>query len=128
LLDEDGQLPLFVASTFGHCDIVILLTAHEALHEENVKAQYKTFSKGTKDKVPAASTTLLNPCGYSEEEISHSKEKQGEEKDAICIPKVQEGKEERILTREMEETEEIIYQRETKKEKYKKKLRKEKNK
>jgi hypothetical protein len=46
---------------------------------------------------------LLNPCGYPEEEISHSKEKQGEEKDTICIPKVQEGKEETIFTREQEE-------------------------
>jgi hypothetical protein len=46
---------------------------------------------------------LLNPCGYPEEEISHSKEKQGEGKDAICVPKVQEGKEETIFTREQEE-------------------------
>jgi ankyrin repeat protein len=68
LLDEDGQLPLFVASTFGHCDIVILLTAHE----ENVKAQYKTISKGTNDdKFPVDNTTLLSPCGYPEEEINH---------------------------------------------------------
>jgi hypothetical protein len=46
---------------------------------------------------------LLNPCGYPEEEISHSKEKQGEEKHAICVPKVQERKEETIFTREQEE-------------------------
>ena len=82
-----------------------------------MKAQNKTISKGTKeDEFPADSTTLLNPCGYPEEEISHSKEKQGEEKDAICIPKVQEGKEKTILTREKGETEEIIYQRKTKEE------------
>ena len=94
-----------------------------------MKAQYKTISKGTKDdESPTDSIALLNLCGYPEEEISRSKEKQGEEKDAICVTKVQEGKEETILTREMEETEEIIYQRETKQEKYKKKLRKEKNK
>jgi len=63
---------------------------------------------------------LLNPCGYPEEEISHSKERQGEEKYAIYVPKVQEGKEETILTREKGETEEIIYQREAKEERDKK--------
>ena len=46
-----------------------------------------------------------------EEEISHSTEKQEE---AIYAPKVQEGKEETILTREHEEKEEIISMRETK--------------
>jgi len=96
LRDEDGQSSLFVASSSGYYDIVLVLTAHGALREENVKAQYKTISKGTKDgEFLADSTTLLNTCGYPEEQISHSKEKQGEEKEAICVPKVQEGKEEK---------------------------------
>jgi hypothetical protein len=61
LCDINGQSPLLVASSSGHCDIVILLTAHE----EHVKAQYKTISKGTNDdKFPVDNTTLLSPCGY----------------------------------------------------------------
>jgi hypothetical protein len=52
--------------------------------EENVKAQCKGISKGTKDDYsPTESITLHNPCGYPEEEISHPKEKQEEEKEAI---------------------------------------------
>jgi hypothetical protein len=52
--------------------------------EENVKAQCKGISKGTKDdESPTDSITLLSPCGYPEEEISHPKEKQKEEKEAI---------------------------------------------
>ena len=43
---------------------------------------------------------------------SHSKEKRVEEKEVICLPKVQEGKEETIFTREQEEKEEIIHIRE----------------
>jgi hypothetical protein len=61
-------------------DIVILLTAHE----ENMKAQYKTISKGINDdNFPVDNTTLLSPCGYPEEEINHSTEKQEEEKDIM---------------------------------------------
>jgi ankyrin repeat protein len=113
LCDEDGTSPL-VAASFSN-DIVKLLTAHGALCEENVKAQYKTISKGTKDdEFLADSTTLLNLCGYPEEEISHQTEKQEEEKEAINVPKVQEEKKETILTREQEEKEEIIYTKETK--------------
>ena len=68
LCDINEQSPLLVASSSAHCDIVILLTAHE----ENVKAQYKTISKGTNDdKFPVDNTTLLSPCGYPEEEINH---------------------------------------------------------
>jgi hypothetical protein len=67
----------------------------------SLKAQYKSISKGTKDdEFLADSTTLLNLCGYPEEEISHQTEKQEEEKEAINVPKVQEEKEETILTRE----------------------------
>ena len=107
LNNEDGQSPLFVASSFGYYNIVILLTAHGALREENVKTQYKTISKRTNDSEIFADS---NPCGYPEEEIRHSTEKQEEEKEAIYILKVQEGKEETILTREQEE----MYRRETK--------------
>ena len=114
LRDKDGHLPKFVALSSKYYDIFALFNAHE----ENVKAQYKTSYTGTKDdEFLADSTTLLNTCGYPEEQISHSKEKQGKEKEAICIPKVQEGKEETILTREQEETEEIISIGETKEEK-----------
>ena len=67
--------------------------------EPYVKAQYKTISKGTKDdESPTDSIALLNLCGYPEEEISHQTEKQEEEKEAINVPKVQEEKEETILT------------------------------
>ena len=68
LCDINEQSPLLVASSSAHCDIVILLTAHE----ENVKAQYKTISKGTNDdKARLGNTTMLSPCGYPEEEINH---------------------------------------------------------
>jgi hypothetical protein len=41
-----------------------------------VKSQYKTISKGTNgNEILADTNALLNPCGYPEEEISHSKEK-----------------------------------------------------
>ena len=41
-----------------------------------MKAQYITSYTGTKDdEFLADSTTLLNACGYPEEQISHSKEK-----------------------------------------------------
>jgi ankyrin repeat protein len=114
LCDINGQSPLLVASSSAHYTIVDLLTAHGALHEENVKAQYKTISKGTNDdEFPVDNTTLLSPCGYPEEEINHSTEKQEEEKEAINVPKIQEEKEETILTREQEEKEEIMYMRET---------------
>ena len=107
LNNKDGQSPLFVASSFGYYNIVILLTAHGALREENVKTKYKTISKRTNDNEIFADS---NPCGYPEEEISHSTEKQEEKKEAIYIPIVQEGKEETILTREKEE----MYTRERK--------------
>jgi hypothetical protein len=45
LCDTNGQSPLLVALSSAHDNIVDLLTAHE----ENVKAQYKTISKGTND-------------------------------------------------------------------------------
>ena len=79
---------MLVASSSAHYDIVILLTAHGAVHEENMKAQYKTISKGTNDdEFPVDNTTLFSPCGYPEEEINHSTEKQEEEKEAINVPK-----------------------------------------
>jgi ankyrin repeat protein len=115
--DKGGQTPFYVAASGGYYDIVILLTAHGALREENVKTQYKTISKGTKDdEFPTDTTALLKAFGYLEEEINHSKEKQVEKKEAIYVPKVQEGKEETIITREKEDKEEIIYQREAKEE------------
>ena len=58
-----------------------------------MKAQCKTISKSTNDKEIFADS---NPCGYPEEEISHSTEKKEEEKEAIYVPKVQEGKEEKF--------------------------------
>ena len=48
--------------------------------------------------------------------ISHLKEKQVKEKEAIYLPKAQEGKKETIFTREQEETEEIIHIREAREE------------
>ena len=63
---------------------------------------YITIKEPKEDVFPANST-LFNLCGYPEEEISRSKEKQGGEKDAICVTKVQEGKEGTIFTREKEE-------------------------
>jgi len=113
--DIDNKSPLHVTSSSGHCDIVTLLIAHGALSAGNAKSQFKTISKRTKgNKMFSDSNALLNPCGYPEEKISHSKEKQEEEKDGIYIPKVQEGKEETVFTREQEEKEEIIYSREIK--------------
>ena len=64
LHDEDGLLPLFVASYSGHYDIVILLTAHKAISK---RTKYNEFLVNIRK--------LLIPCGYPEEEISHSKEK-----------------------------------------------------
>jgi hypothetical protein len=79
-----------------------------------VKLQH--ISDGTKDdESPVDSITLLNPCGYPE--ISHSKEKQKEKKEAIYVLIVEEEKEEAIITREQAGTEEIIYIGETKEEK-----------
>jgi hypothetical protein len=81
------------------------------------KHNKKTISKETKDdEFLADSTTFLNPCGYPEEEISHSKEKQEVEKEVIYVPKVQEDKEKTIFTRKQEE---INIIGETKKEKKK---------
>ena len=83
-----------------------------------MKAQHKAISKETNDNESLAnSNALLNPCGYPQK-ISHSKEKREEVKEAIYLPKVQEGKEETICTRgEQEEKEVIIYIREVLKEK-----------
>ena len=114
LRNENGRSPLFLASKSGCYDIVILLTEHGALREENVISQHKTFSNGAKyDESPTESITLLMLISRK----NHSKEKQEEEKEAIYVPKVQEEREETILTREQEETEEIIYIGETKEEK-----------
>jgi ankyrin repeat protein len=87
LRDEGGQSPLFVATFAGYYDIVRLIEAHGALRKEIVED----------------SNAFLNTCGYPEEEIRHSIEKREEEKEAIYLPKVQEGKEETMHTREQEE-------------------------
>jgi hypothetical protein len=56
---------MFVASSSGYEDITRLLTVHEALWEENVKAQHKAISKETNDNESLAnSNALLNTCGY----------------------------------------------------------------
>jgi ankyrin repeat protein len=113
--DVDKKLSLYVASSSGHYTIVRLLIAHGALSAGNAKSQFKTISKRTNgNEIFSDSNALLNPCGYPEEKISHSKEKQEEEKEGIYVAKVQEGKEETVFTREQEEKEEIIYTRETK--------------
>ena len=79
-----NESPLYVASSYGHCDIVRLLIAHGALSAGNTKSQVKTISKRNKDyEIFSYSNALLNPCGYPEEKISHSKEKQEEEKEGI---------------------------------------------
>jgi hypothetical protein len=44
------------------------------------------------NEILADSNALLNTCGYPEEEINHSTEKREEEKEAIYLPKVQEGR------------------------------------
>ena len=98
LPDEGGQSPLFVATFARYYDIVRLLETHGALRKEIVED----------------SNALLNTCGYPEEEIRHSIEKREEEKEAIYLPKVQNGKEETMHTREQEGKEEIIYTREEK--------------
>jgi hypothetical protein len=116
--DVQNKSPLYVASSSGHYDIVRLLIAHGALSAGNTKSQFKTISKRTKgNDIFSDSNALLNPCGYPEEKISHSKEKQEEEKEGIYVAKAQEGKEETVFTREQEEKEEIIYTRETKEKK-----------
>jgi hypothetical protein len=84
LCDINGQSPLLVASSSAHYNIVDLLTAPGALHEENVKAQYKTIFKRTNDNEIFVNS---NPCGYPEEEISQATEKREEEKEAINITK-----------------------------------------
>ena len=108
--DNRGQSPLFVASHHGHYDVVKCLLSSGA--DINLRDK-----DGHLPKFVALSSKYYDIFALfnSNEEnvkaqyiISHSKEKQGEEKEAICIPKVQEGKEETILTREQEETEEII--------------------
>jgi ankyrin repeat protein len=115
--DVGNESPLYVASSSGHYDIVRLLIAHGALSAGNTKSQFKTISKRTKgNEIFSDSNALLNPCGYPEEKISHSKEKQEEEKEGIYVAKAQEGKEETVFTREQEEKEEIICTRETKEE------------
>jgi ankyrin repeat protein len=86
LCDEGGKSPLFVATSAGYYDIVRLLRAHGALRKENMKAHYKTISKGTNDNETLADgNSLLNTCEYPEEEISHSTEKREEEKSAIYL-------------------------------------------
>ena len=117
ICDVGNESPLYVASFYGHCDIVRLLIAHGALSAGNTKSLVKTISKRNKGyEIFSFSNALLNPCGYPEEKISHSKEKQEEEKEGIYVAKAQEGKEETVFTREQEEKEEIIYTRETKEE------------
>jgi ankyrin repeat protein len=115
LRDEGGKSPLFVAISAGYHDIVRLLRPHGGLRKDNIKAHYKIISKGTNDnEILADRNALLNTSGYPEEEISHSTEKREDEKEAIYLPKVQEGKEETMHTKEQEGTEELIYTREEK--------------
>jgi ankyrin repeat protein len=105
--DVNKKSSLYVASSSGHFAIIKLLIAHGALSAGNAKSQFKTISKRTNgNKIFSDSNALLNPCRYPEEKISHSKEKQKEEKEGIYAPKVQEGKEETVFTREQEEKEE----------------------
>jgi hypothetical protein len=62
----------------------LLNTVVGALSAGNTKSQFKTISKRTKgSEIFSDSNALLNPCGYPEEKISHSKEKQEEEKEGI---------------------------------------------
>ena len=106
---------LDLALYYGHHDIVSLLIAHGALSAGNTKSQFKSISKRTNgNEIHSDNNALLNPCGYPEEKISHSKEKQEEKKEGIYVAKVQEGKKETVFTREQEEKEEIISTRETK--------------